>query len=175
MLEKLIPYGLKKTASIVVEMPIKLLLLLRALNPLTWWRLSRKIHQQPVREDSENQNSIDDGKSAADPLRPDPPTEKQLGAWHLPDERRLAILERIQLGQQLMLILFVLIPALFVLVSWNGWGSKTYSPHLLTFNFVILILMIMLPTYVRLTVVRRQLELKRLVGVSDLKQRQHWY
>ncbi|MBE0508166.1 MAG: hypothetical protein IBX50_15865 [Marinospirillum sp.] len=177
MLEKLIPYGLRKSTSIVLEMPLKLLLLLRALNPLTWWRLSKKIHQAPVREDSEagTQDSSKEGMPVADPLRPRPPTESQMGAWHLPDERRLATLTRIHLGQQLMLILFVLIPVLFVLVIWNGWGSKTFSPQLLSFNFFILTFMIMLPTYVRLTVVRRQLELKRLVGLSDLTQRQHWY
>lgn len=173
MLKLLIPYGIKKITSIVVGIPIKIFLLLQALNPLTWIRLSRNIHKMPDTADMDAAN--EDADSKYDPLRPPPPTEKQMAAWHMPDQKRLAVLERINLGQKLLLLLFLIIPSLFSLVVWKGWGSVTFSTPLLMFNFFILIFMVMLPTYIRLAVVRRQLELKRLVTVMDLKKLQCWW
>lgn len=134
MLKMLIPYGIKKVFTILVGIPIKLFLLLQALNPLTWMRLSRKIHESPPDVD-ENGEPVE----GYDPLRPPPPTEKQVAAWHLSDEKRNALMERVHLGQKLMLLLFIVIPTLFALTIWKGWGSSTFSTPLLTFNFSILV------------------------------------
>ena len=173
MFKLIIPYGIKKITSIVVGIPIKIILLFQALNPFTWIRLSRNIHKKPDTADMDDTN--EDADNEYDPLRPPPPAEKQMAAWHMPDQKRLAILERINLGQKLLLLLFLIVPSLFSLIVLKGWGSIAFSTPLLMFNFFILIFMVMLPTYIRLTVVRRQLELKRLVTVIDLKKLQYWW
>lgn len=173
MFKNIIPYGIRKVFSILLAIPFKLYLLLQALNPLTWIRLSRKIHEKQLELKKENEGKVD--SDTYDSLRPPPPTDKEEGAWHLKEEKRIAIAERIQLGQRLMLLLFLVIPSLFALTLLKGWGSSTFSTPLLVFNFFILILMIMVPTYLRLIVIRGQLDLKRLVGFNDLKKSVYWW
>lgn len=171
MLKHLVPYGIKKVASIIVGIPRKLYLLLQAINPLTWVRLSQKHAQK--KEESEDENSLE--AKDYDPLRPSPPSENQYAAWHMEDAEREKLSAHIKIVQKLFIFLFVMIPILFAVAITKGWGSSVFSGTLLTFNFFILFFMIMVPTYLRLAVVRRQLELKRLITFKDLKQTQCWW